>query len=154
MQKKESRKREQREGAQTSVQRKALEAAVETLPARSGRQDTHHQVLQHFVIVSHAVSSLWTFPPNYNFSGEAKLFAPLRTSPDIDPRTPPPRSAVSQTTFLPNRPPLRKFILRTIRRSEAMPNMEDSGGARATHSRTLHPQLTVPLGARERRDAN
>ena len=118
-----------KEGGLTGVQRKALEAAAETLPTGFGRQDTHHQVLQHFVIVSHAVSSLWTFPPNYNFSGEAKLFAPLRTSPDIDPRTPPPRSAVSQTTFLPYRPSTAKLILRTIRRSEALPTMEDSGGA-------------------------
>ena len=30
----------------------------------------------------------------------------------------------------------------------------ESDGARVTHSRTLHPQVTVPLGARERRDAN
>ena len=74
MQKWETQKRDAGEGGQTSDQDKALEAAAETLPAGFGRQDTHHQVLHRFVIVSHAVSSPWTFPPNYNFSGEAKLF--------------------------------------------------------------------------------
>ena len=33
---------------------------------------------------------------------------------------------MSQTTFLPYRPPLRNFILRTIRRSEALPAMEEA----------------------------
>ncbi len=40
--------------SESGVQDNALEAAAETLPAGSGRQDTHHQVLQHFVILSHA----------------------------------------------------------------------------------------------------
>jgi hypothetical protein len=54
IQKWENSKREERGDAQTGVQDKALESAAETLPAGLGRQDTHHQVLQHFVIFSHA----------------------------------------------------------------------------------------------------
>jgi hypothetical protein len=49
-----TRKRDAGEGGRTGVQRKALEAAAETLPIGFGRQNTHHQVLQHFVIFSHA----------------------------------------------------------------------------------------------------
>ena len=40
--------------ARGRVQDKALEAAAETLPTEFGRQNTLHQVLRHFVIVSHA----------------------------------------------------------------------------------------------------
>ena len=50
----ETQKGAERGDAQTSDQDKALEAAAETLPTEFGRQNTLHQVLRHFVIVSHA----------------------------------------------------------------------------------------------------
>ena len=96
------------------------------MPAGSGPQNTHHQVPYRLVASSHVLSILWTFPSNYNFSGKTKIFSPSRTCPDIDLRNPSLRSAVSQTTFLPNRPPTSKFILGSIRRSEALATMEET----------------------------
>jgi len=107
-------------GGQTGGRIRANSGRAESVPAGSGPQNTPHQVPYHLVAFSHVLSNCWTFPSNYNFSGKTKIFPPSRTSPDIDPRTPPPRSAMSQSTFLPNRLPLRKIILGSIRHSEAL----------------------------------
>jgi hypothetical protein len=45
-------------------------------------------------------------------------------------------------------------VANSERRGWTEPLGHNKDCARVTHSRTLHPQVTVPLGAREIRDAN